>query len=108
MTEFEKQLEHIINCHSIENESNTPDFILAEYLRGCLDVFAKTVTAREKWYGREPKFLATTEVVVQLSPQDEGLCYAREDEQHCNCWWDGNACCSCGHPAVLKSLDNPE
>lgn len=106
MSEFEKQLEHIINCHSIENESNTPDFILAEYLRGCLDVFARTVAARESWYGRNNSAPGTT--VTILTPQDEGLCYAREDEQHCQCWWDGLQCCNCGHPALLKTLDNPQ
>lgn len=24
------------------------------------------------------------------------ICYAREDRQHCNCWYDGKPCCSCG------------
>jgi hypothetical protein len=48
---FEKALEQLINCHSIENESNTPDFILAEYIRGCLDTFRNTVNKRDKWYG---------------------------------------------------------
>jgi hypothetical protein len=30
MTEFRKELETTINCHSRENGSDTPDFILAE------------------------------------------------------------------------------
>lgn len=50
---FENELEQLINKYSIENESNTPDFILADYLRGCLDLFAKTSKAREKWFGKE-------------------------------------------------------
>jgi len=50
---FPAKLEELINCHSIENGSNTPDFILAEYMRGCLDNFDTCVRAREKWYGRE-------------------------------------------------------
>lgn len=50
---FEKELEQLINRHSQENASNTPDFILAQYLRSCLDVFATAVQQRETWYGRD-------------------------------------------------------
>lgn len=52
---FERQLSILINKNSRENESNTPDFLLAEYLQDCLVVFEKTVNGREKWYGRENK-----------------------------------------------------
>jgi hypothetical protein len=51
-TEFRKELERLINNCSMENGSDTPDFILADYLTACLDVFDTTVQAREKWYGR--------------------------------------------------------
>jgi hypothetical protein len=53
MSEFKEKLEKLINCCSIENGSDTPDFILASYLAGCLEVFNQTIVAREKWYGRE-------------------------------------------------------
>lgn len=53
MSKFETELQHLLNCHSKENGSNTPDFMLAEYLIGCLENFNKTVAAREVWYGRE-------------------------------------------------------
>lgn len=49
---FRKELQQLINRYSVENESNTPDFILANYISGCLDVFASTVKERENWYGR--------------------------------------------------------
>ena len=52
-TEFEKALAQLINRYCKENESNTPDFILAEYLSFCLSAFDSTVCAREKWYGRK-------------------------------------------------------
>lgn len=51
---FELALEGLINRHSVENESDTPDFILAGYLRGCLDAYNTTVRARDKWYGYKP------------------------------------------------------
>lgn len=37
----------------MENGSNTPDFILAQYLVNCLLSFNSAVQCREKWYGRE-------------------------------------------------------
>lgn len=49
-----EDIRHAINCNSAENGSDTPDFILAEYIRGCLAAFNKAVKAREKWYGRQP------------------------------------------------------
>jgi hypothetical protein len=48
-TEFEVELEQLVNKHSIENESDTPDFILARYIRGCLDNFSDTMKRRDKW-----------------------------------------------------------
>lgn len=49
--EFVESLRYAINCNSMENGSNTPDFILAEYLKDCLAALNKAVKAREKWYG---------------------------------------------------------
>ena len=46
---FRKELEYLINCHSKENESNTPDFILAEYLDDCLAAYDKAVNSRDEW-----------------------------------------------------------
>jgi hypothetical protein len=41
-----------INSVSAENDSNTPDFILAEYLVHCLEGFAIASVNREDWYGK--------------------------------------------------------
>ena len=49
---FESELMTLLNRFSAENGSDTPDFMLAAYLRSCLDNFNATVKAREKWYGR--------------------------------------------------------
>lgn len=48
---FDQELRALINKHSKENGSNTPDFILSRYLRDCLDVFNNAVLARSNWYG---------------------------------------------------------
>jgi hypothetical protein len=52
-TQFEKELEILINRYSKENDSDTPDFILAKYLNECLDNFSAAVKQREEWYGRQ-------------------------------------------------------
>lgn len=52
MTNFERELEALLNCHSLENESNTPDFILARYMKECLDAFVRATNRRESWYDR--------------------------------------------------------
>jgi hypothetical protein len=48
---FEKELEGLINRHSQENGSNTPDFILAAYLSDCLATWNRWVKRRDGWYG---------------------------------------------------------
>lgn len=55
MTEFERELTSLLNRHSRENVSNTPDFILARYLSGCLRLFNAAVVERAGWYGRIDK-----------------------------------------------------
>jgi hypothetical protein len=42
-----EDIESAINCNSAENGSNTPDFILAEFVRGCLVAFDAAVNERE-------------------------------------------------------------
>ena len=45
--EFTAELEELINKYSLEGGSNTPDYILAEYLTMCLKTFNKTMQKRE-------------------------------------------------------------
>ena len=50
--ELRKRIEQAINAVSAEKGSNTPDFILANYLIDCLKAFDSAVSERERWYGR--------------------------------------------------------
>ena len=50
---FLRELENLINKHSKENDSNTPDYILAEYLNNCLKNFGKALYQRSDWYQSE-------------------------------------------------------
>lgn len=64
--EFRKALEQVINCYSMENGSNSPDFLLAQYLFDCLAAFDKAVMHREAWYGRVPSYPPSTEPPQRL------------------------------------------
>lgn len=59
-----QEIAAVLNCHSKDNGSNTPDWILAEYLLVCLDAFDGAVNAREKWYGRENARPATSRPTI--------------------------------------------
>lgn len=49
---FRNELQILINKTSKENGSDTPDYVLANYLNGTLYLFDKAVKEREKHYGR--------------------------------------------------------
>ena len=53
--EFEKELQALLNKYSMENPSNTPDFILAAYLSNCLRAFNLAHEETAKWTGSELK-----------------------------------------------------
>lgn len=55
MEGFREELRQLINKYSKEGGSDTPDFILVDYLNQCLETFNSITKQREKWYGREPK-----------------------------------------------------
>jgi len=48
---FREELKELINEHSMENLSDTADFILAEYLTTCLLAFEKATERRDGWLG---------------------------------------------------------
>ena len=48
--DFESHLSNMLNHFSLENGSDTPDFILAHYMVCCLSAFNDAVRKRNKWY----------------------------------------------------------
>lgn len=50
---FKEELQQLINRLSIDNETNTPDFILAQHLCDCLETFKKSTERRAEWYGED-------------------------------------------------------
>ena len=51
--ELRSGLRKLLNANNAEAGSNTPDFILAEFLYDVMELYNKAVKARSAWYGRE-------------------------------------------------------
>ena len=45
---FERELTELLNKHNQESGSNTPDFVLADYVVQCLQAFNDGVKNRER------------------------------------------------------------
>ncbi len=50
---FRDELETLINKHSIDNDLETPDHILADHVIRQLRTLKRTVSTRERWHGRK-------------------------------------------------------
>ena len=50
-TDFERELASVINRHSKERGSDTPDFVLAGFLHNILEVYNDAVADRDRWHG---------------------------------------------------------
>jgi hypothetical protein len=77
---FKKDLEKLINNYSLENENDTPDFIIADYLIECLDNYSNIIKARDKWYGDEH----WKEEKEMQRKQNEDYNFIPEDEEVIN------------------------
>jgi len=59
---FRKELAGLLNRHSMENGSNTPDYLLADYLIACLRGLDSAIRMRDGHYG----YRQFTHVVVGI------------------------------------------
>jgi hypothetical protein len=50
-TDLKRDIAEVLNRHSAENLSGTPDFILSVFLQSCLNSFNQAVRARADWRG---------------------------------------------------------
>lgn len=66
-TDFEQELRALLNTHSVESESSTPDYILALYLMACLAAFANAMQSRDAWFGYRP-FASTVTTLDEVKP----------------------------------------
>jgi hypothetical protein len=70
----EKLFQDLINRNSLENESNTPDWILGQFLASCLAAFNTAVQQRETWYGRDARPTSAPESAVQTETAAQHKC----------------------------------
>lgn len=52
---LKKELSDLLNKYSLENESNTPDFLMASFMLQCLSAYHEAVHNRDIWYGISPE-----------------------------------------------------
>jgi len=52
--DLKQRIREAINCTNADNGSDTPDYILAEYLTDCLAAWDKAITARTKYFAPTP------------------------------------------------------
>jgi hypothetical protein len=69
---FRRELAALINRFSLENGSDTPDIILADFLSRCLAAFDTAVGRREEFYGRRLRPGGTGGSAPEGSPPDYG------------------------------------
>jgi len=64
---FGDELKDLINRYNVENNSNTPDFVLSQYLVHCLAAYETAIHSRNKFYGRQESIFGT----VHLKDEEE-------------------------------------
>jgi hypothetical protein len=73
---FREELRALLNRRSMDSYTNTPDYLLAEYLDECLNLWDKTTEQRDRWFGFMPfaRLIGeptTAEVVAEKRQADE-------------------------------------
>jgi hypothetical protein len=71
MTDLERDLAAVLNKHSEEFKSDTPDFVLARFLLVVLQAFHTGLNARKAFFAETEE--AWREVVAQQAAEEIGL-----------------------------------
>lgn len=66
---FEEDLTSLLNRHSMENASGTPDYILCAFLKGVLEQYDRAVMERANW---RDESVDPPALVAQRNPELEG------------------------------------
>jgi len=67
-----KEFKQVINRNCLENESDTPDYILAEYLVNTLENLKTIVRARDKWFDFHP--WRSLEILEESNQKKDSKC----------------------------------
>jgi hypothetical protein len=102
---FRRELEELLNRHSMENGSNTPEYVLGDFLAGCLDVFDRAVSIRSMYYGTEKAEEAVTVLMADRRNRGE----RREKAMAAHVRYDGPdgpefyLCAVCGFSPLVRT-----
>ncbi len=77
---LEKKLADLINVECRENDSNTPDFLLAEFMMNCLDAFELISNKREVWFGVHLDILNNWEELILTAIGEASMCWSDIDK----------------------------
>lgn len=75
-TDLENKLSDLLNCESREADSNTPDFLLAEYMVRCLEAFELASNRREVWFGVELDILNDWSGLIMEALSEASMCWS--------------------------------
>jgi len=53
--DLKDDLAELLNQHSMEQASETPDYVLAEYMLGCLYTYEKAIVGKELFWDKQEK-----------------------------------------------------
>jgi hypothetical protein len=82
MGNLESELTSLLNRYGADNDSITPDYILAQFLLGCLASFNTAVKQRETWHGRDAR-QQEPGVIPMVVVHDDAKC---PKEPHTHSW----------------------
>ncbi len=103
--QFKDELAGLLNKHSIEAGSDTPDFILASYLANCLRAWNEATLRRDKWYMPAEEYVKMLEAKApERDPNRCGVCAWPLVEKGGEGCWRGN-CSERPVPPLSKWYD---
>lgn len=78
---FQEDLQQLLNRHSAESPSGTPDYILAEMLTNVLKTFNEAVGQRAEWRGESVELPAMQKLFDTPSSMDDcAACHSMMDD----------------------------
>ncbi len=78
-SKLEKDLAGLINSECREGDSNTPDFLLAEFMMNCLGAFELASNKREVFYGVRLDILNNWEELILTAMGEASMCWSDID-----------------------------
>lgn len=75
---LESELSNLINIVCREQDSNTPDFLLAEFMMKCLDAFELISNKREVWYGVHLGILNNWNELIMTAIGEASMCWSEK------------------------------